>query len=72
MAIEARKKMSDDHLVKFVLEDNGKILFGFDCDVYKIGERLFWINEEGTKTKLAEGREKLTYSTAIKKLGNKF
>ena len=72
MAINERKKMGTDHLIRCCLEDNGKILFGFDCDIYRIGETLYWINEEGTKTKLAEKTEKITLIQAIKKLGSNF
>lgn len=75
LALSERRKMSDSHLVKFMLEDNGEKLFGFECEVYRAGENLYWVNEEGTRTMVAssaKGDRKIQIKTAIKRLGSNF
>lgn len=73
LALSQRRKMGEDHLVKFLVEKNGKVLFGFQCDVVRVGEYLYWISEGDGKTLLCgldEGNIRI--KTAVRRLGNRF
>lgn len=50
MALKARKNMSETHECRVVLESDGEVLYGFDCDICRKGERLFW--QEGEDKRL--------------------
>jgi len=49
-ALQARKIMSETHECRMVLESDGEVLYGFDCDICRMGERLFW--QEGEDKRL--------------------
>ena len=57
IALDARKDMNDFHLIGMKLEDNGKLLYGFEAEICRVGERLYWLDSK-KKTLLKDLKEK--------------